>query len=81
MAIIKLTKQNYKAISPTKAGWDNLRLESEEVILFNTNELIMVTTNGIGKAKIEYKRAMVSSFDCKETLEEVFELINNSKNN
>ena len=77
MAIIKITKQIWETINPTKTGWDNLRLNKEYEILFNTNEMITAKDNGNGGTSITYKKAMVDSLDCKETLEEIYKLINN----
>lgn len=74
MKIIKLTMQNYKTIIPTRVGCDNQELISEETILFNTNEMIMVESNPNGST-ISYKKALVSSFHCKESLEEIYKLI------
>lgn len=77
MAIIKLTKQKYKTINPTKTGADNLKLIEEKIILFNTNEMIIAESNDLGGTQITYKRAMTDAFNCKETLEEIYNLIKN----
>lgn len=80
MAIIKLTRLTYVTINPTKTGRDNQRLERKEIILFNTNEMITAEPNEDGTTTIKYKKAMVDSFQCEETLEEVYDAINNSEN-
>jgi hypothetical protein len=77
MAIIKITKQNWKAIDPTKTNLENYKLDKEFTILFNTNELITAKANEYGGTCITYKKAMVDSLNCKETLEEIYKLINN----
>jgi len=75
MSIIKITKQEWKSISPTKSGIDNQRLDSEYPILFNTNEMILAEESVYGGTRISYKKAMVDVLYCKETLDEVFKLI------
>lgn len=76
MKIIEITKQNWKTINPTKSGIDNQRLDKEYPILFNTNEMIMAEESEYGGTYITYKKAMVDGMYCKETLEEVTNLIN-----
>lgn len=76
MAIIKITRQIWETIDPTKTGMDNLKLEREYPILFNTNEIIYAEEGGKGGTRITYKKAMVDSLSCKETLEEIYKLIN-----
>jgi hypothetical protein len=78
MKIIKITQQTWKAISPYKTGIDNQRLDSEEPILFNTSEMITAESSEFGGTYITYKKAMVGGLYCKETLDEIFELINNN---
>lgn len=75
MSIIKITQQNWKPINPTKTGIDNQRLDSEEPILFNTNEMITADESVYGGTRITYKKAMVGVLYCKETLDEVYKLI------
>lgn len=77
MKIIKITKQEWKTINPTKTGIDNQRLDREYPILFNTNEMITAKENEYGGTYITYKKAMVDGMNCKETLEELTNLINN----
>jgi len=77
MAIIKITKQNWKTINPTKTGVDNEFLDKEFPILFNTNEMITAQSSEYGGTRITYKKAMVDTLNCKETLEEIYKLINN----
>jgi hypothetical protein len=81
MAIIKLTQQKHKVIDPTKTGADNLKLISETIILFNTNEMIIAEPNYIGGTTITYKKALTDAFNCKETLEEIQKLIKQTKEN
>jgi hypothetical protein len=76
MTIIKITRQVWATIDPTKTGIDNLKLDREYPILFNTNEIIYAEEDGKGGTLITYKEAMVDSFSCKETLEEIYKLIN-----
>lgn len=68
MAIIKITriKDGNKPDAP---------------ILFNSNEMITAESTKENNTLITYKRAMVDSFICAESLDEVYNLINNSKNN
>lgn len=75
MAIIKLTQQKYESINRTRAGWENMKKVSEQVILFNTSEMIMTETEDNGCTRVTYKRAMVDSFYCKETVDEIYNLI------
>jgi maltodextrin utilization protein YvdJ len=77
MKIIKITKQEWKSISPYKTGVDNQRLDKEYQILFNTNEMITAKENEYGGTYITYKKAMVDGMNCKETFEEFTNLINN----
>jgi hypothetical protein len=76
MKIIKITKQEWKTINPTSWGIENQRLEKEYPILFNTNEMITAKENEFGGTHITYKKAMVDGMNCKETLEELTNLIN-----
>jgi maltodextrin utilization protein YvdJ len=76
MAIIKITKQNWETIDPTKTNLENYKLNKEYTILFNTNEMITATASRFGGTSITYKKAMVDSLNCKETLEEIYKLIN-----
>jgi hypothetical protein len=76
MKIISITKQEWKTISPTKSGIDNQRLDTEYPILFNTNEMITAEKSVYGGTRITYKKAMVDVLYCKETLEQVTNLIN-----
>jgi hypothetical protein len=76
MTIIKITRQVWETIDPTKTGTDNLKLDREYPILFNTNEIIYAEEDEKGGTLITYKEAMVDSFSCKETLEEIYKLIN-----
>jgi hypothetical protein len=75
MSIIKITKQEWRAISPTKTGIDNQKLDSEYPILFNTNEMITAEESVYGGTRISYKKAMVDVLYCKETLDEIHKLI------
>ncbi len=75
MNIIKITKQEWKAISPYKTGIENQKLEAEYTILFNSNEMITAEESRFGGTKITYKKAMVDVLYCKETLEEIYTLI------
>ena len=75
MSIIKITKQDWKTINPTKTGIDNQRLDREYTILFNTNEMITAKESEYGGTYITYKKAMVDGMTCKETLDEVYALI------
>ena len=75
MAIIKLTEQVYKTIDPTKTGWGNMQKISEKIILFNTSEMIICDTEDNGCTRVTYKRAMVDSFFCKETIDQIYKLI------
>jgi maltodextrin utilization protein YvdJ len=77
MAIIKITKQNWETIDPTKTNFENYKLNKEYTILFNTNEMITAASSRFGGTSITYKKAMVDSLTCKETLEEIYKLINN----
>lgn len=75
--IIKLTKQTWKTINPTKTGPDNQRLDSSETILFNTDKVIEVRPSSVrGGSYISYTAAMVGSMYVKESVEEIYELIN-----
>lgn len=75
MSIIKITKQDWKTINPTKTGIDNQKLDREYTILFNTNEMITAKESEHGGTYITYKKAMVDGMTCKETLDEVYKLI------
>ena len=77
MKIIKITKQVWKTIDPTKTGIDNQRLDREYTILFNTNEMITAKESEHGGTYITYKKAMVDGMTCRETLDELNNLINN----
>ncbi len=77
MKIIKITKQEWKTINAMKTGIDNQRLDSEYQILFNTNEMITAEESVYGGTRITYKKAMVDVLYCKETLEEVNNMIIN----
>jgi hypothetical protein len=71
-----------KIISITKQDWrteNNAPIVKEYPILFNTNEMITAETSEWGGTRIEYKKAMVGVLYCKETLEEVTNIINNCK--
>ena len=75
MSIIKITKQEWKGISPYKTGIDNQELKEEYVILFNTNEMITAEASNYGGTRITYKKAMVDVLYCKEKFNEVHKLI------
>lgn len=75
MSIIKITRQEWKTINPTRTGIDNLRLDKEYTLLFNTNEMITATQSELGGTYITYKKAMVDGMTCKENLDEVYKLI------
>lgn len=70
MKIISITKQDWKKVN-------DVPIVREYPILFNTNEMIIAEASEWGGTRIEYKKAMVGVIYCKETLEEITNLINN----
>lgn len=69
--IIKLHRRTYEWVSGNQGkpiGW--------EEILFNSNEIILVEKSKKEYTCVDYKRAMLSSFICRETLDQIYNLIN-----
>jgi len=80
MAIIRLTKQEFKCIDNTKTGWDNWRLVKEYPILFNTDKVIKILPSEGGGCRISYTEAMVGSMYVKESLNAIEKLISKKSN-
>lgn len=70
MPIIKLTKLN-NVWNSKISKWESAE---NSIILFNTEMLITAEENKTGGTHVKYKEAMVNGFDCKETLQEFFNL-------
>jgi hypothetical protein len=75
MAIIKLHKVTYK--EELLNGY-HVR-NGYELILFNTDTLITAEPSKQGGTDIRHKAAMVSGFTCKETIDEIEQLIKTEK--
>ena len=76
MAIIRLHRVTYSG--KTVNGF-NVR-NGFEPILFNTDTIIKIEVDRNEGSHITHKEAMVSGFNCKETLEEIEALIEKSNN-
>jgi hypothetical protein len=74
--IVKLTRQEFKGISPYETGILNQRLEREYTILLNPSEIIYCEESIHGGTKITYKKTLVDIMHVKETLLELSQLIN-----
>lgn len=77
MSIIKITI--YKTQNEYQKG--RIKVIEEKEILFNTNEMISASNyeDSIGGSYIQYKRALVDAYECKQTIEEIEQLIQQSK--
>lgn len=77
MSIIRITIYE----TQSEYGKGRIKVIKEKEILFNTNEMISASNyeDSIGGSYIQYKRALVSAYECKQTIEEIEQLIQKSK--
>ena len=72
-AILKLTKETWVSNTPYDG---KCHLESSNPVLFNTAIMMEANPNDYGGTRIRFTAAMVDSMNVRETVEEIWEMIN-----